>query len=111
MTDMKHYKVFVQNSKNGPLEHDYDIKVTNIITIAQSTGEQWSSTGRGEVVGALEDDGNRVIVRLSDKKKPIKLDYKQAAELQMLLLANLEKDYVTEFREEETVLQFAGLAD
>lgn len=108
---MKQYKVFVQNSKNGPLEHDYDIKVTDIITLAQSTGAQWSSTGKGELVGALEDDGNRVIIRLSDKKKLIKLDYKQAAELQMLLLANLEKSYVTEFREEETVLQYAGLSD
>lgn len=108
---MKQYKVFVQNSKNGPLEHDYDIKVTDIITLSQSTGAQWSSTGKGELVGSLEDDGNRVIIRLSDKKKLIKLDYKQAAELQMLLLANLEKDYVTEFKEEETVLQFAGLSD
>jgi hypothetical protein len=108
---MKQYKVFVQNSKNGPLEHDYDIKVTDIITIAQSTGEQWSSTGRGELVGILKDDGNGVIIHLSDYKKPIKLDYKQASELQMLLLANLQKDYVTEFRKEETVLQFAGLSD
>lgn len=108
---MKHYKVFVQNWKNGPLEHDYDIKVTNIITIAQSTGEQWSSTGRGEVVGTLFDDGNGVSIQLSDKKKPITLDYKQAAELQLLLLANLQKNYVTEIREETSVLSYSGLAE
>lgn len=112
MTDLKHYQIHVQNSKEGSLEHDYDLlQLGNRLSLTHSMGEQWSKTTRGEIVGTLEDHGNGVIIQLDGRKKPIELDYKQAAELQVLLLASLEKDYITEFRSTQPVISYSGLSD
>jgi hypothetical protein len=109
---MKKYEVCVQNTKGGPLEHDYDLlKNEDIILLSYSNNSQWTESIKGEVVASLTDDGNEVSITLSDKKKPIVLDYKQAAELQMLLVANLQSDYVTEIREAKTILSYTGLSD
>lgn len=112
MTDLKHYQIHVQNTKDGSLEHDYDLlQLSNRLSLTYSMGNQWSESVRGEIVGTLEDDGNGVIIQLEGKKKPIKLDYKQAAELQMLLVASLEKGYVTEFRSTQPVISYSGLSE
>lgn len=112
MTDLKHYQIYVQNTKDGGMDHDYDLlQLGNRLSLSHSMGEQWSKSGRGEIVGTIEDDGNGIIIQLEGKKKPIELDYKQAAELQMLLVASLEKDYVTEFRSTQPVISYSGLAD
>jgi hypothetical protein len=112
MTDLKHYQIHVQNSKEGSLEHDYDLlQLGNRLSLSHSMGEQWSKSSKGQMVGTLEDDGNGVIIQLEGKKKPIELDYKEAAELQMLLLASLEKDYSTEFRSTQPVISYSGLSE
>jgi len=108
---MKNYEVHVQNMKNGVLEHDYDIKVTNIVYLNHSYGSQWSESSKGELVGTLIDDGNGVSIQLSGKKKPIYLDYKQMAEVQMLLMAAMERDYVTQIRESKSIITYSGLAE
>ena len=109
---MKKYEVYVQNTKEGLLEHDYDLlKLKDKLSLSDSTGKQWSKSSRGEVMATLEDTGNDVIIQLEGKKKPIVLDYKQAAELQMLLLANLESDYVTEIREAKSLIRYSGLTE
>lgn len=111
---MKRYEIHVQNDKGGPLEHDYDLlKNEDVIMLSHSNGSQWSESARGESVGSLYDDGNEISIRLSDREEPIVLDYKQAAELQMLLVANLQSNYVTEIRETKTVMvmSYTGLSD
>jgi hypothetical protein len=108
---MKNYEVHLQNSKDGPLEHDYDLKVTHIVYLSHSHGLQWAAHHRGSVVGTLEDTGNDVVINLAGNKKPIVLDYKQAAEMQMLLMAAMERDYVTVIKEATPVLTYSGLAD
>ena len=109
---MRRYEVHVQNDKGGPLEHDYDLlKSENTIMLTYSNNPQWSKSVRDELVGSLYDDGNDISITLSDREEPIVLDYKQAAELQMLLLANLQSDYVTEIREAKTVMSYTGLSD
>jgi hypothetical protein len=109
---MRRYEVHVQNDKGGPLEHDYDLlKSENTIMLTYSNGSQWSKSVRDELVGSLYDDGNDISITLSDREEPIVLDYKQAAELQMLLLANLQSNYVTEIREAKTLMSYTGLSD
>ena len=108
---MKNYEVHLQNSKDGPLEHDYDLKVTHIVYLSHSHGTQWSESHRGGIVGTLEDTGNDVVIELAGRKKPIVLDYKQAAEMQMLLMAAMERDYVTVIKESTPVLRYSGLAE
>jgi hypothetical protein len=112
MTDLKHYQIYVQNTKDGGMDHDYDLlQLGNRLSLSHSMGEQWSVSGRGEMVGTIEDTGNDLIIQIEGRKKPLVLDYKQAAELQMLLVASLEKDYVTEFRSTQPVLSYSGLSD
>ena len=107
---MKKYEIHTQNHKNGPLDHDYDlIQDDELHTLSYSNSRAWSEHIRGESVGALIDDGNGVIVTLDGLKKPIKLDYKQVMELQVLLLSSLQKDYITEIREVTTTLSYTGL--
>jgi hypothetical protein len=108
---MKNYEVHLQNSKDGPLEHDYDLKVTDIVSLSHSHGVQWAAHHRGGIVGTLTDTGNDVVIELADRKKPIVLDYKQAAEIQMLLMAAMERDYVTVIKESTPVLRYSGLAE
>jgi hypothetical protein len=108
---MKNYEVHLQNSKDGPLEHDYDLKVTHIVCLSHSHGPQWAAHHRGGIVGTLTDTGNDVVIELADRKKPIVLDYKQAAEMQMLLMAAMERDYVTVIKESTLVLRYSGLAE
>jgi len=109
---MKRYEVHVQNYKGGPLEHDYDLlKSENTIMLTYSNNPKWNKSVRDELVGSLYDDGNEISITLSDREEPIVLDYKQAAELQMLLLANLQSNYVTEIREAKTVMSYTGLSD
>jgi len=109
---MKRYEVHVQNDKGGPLEHDYDLlKFENTASLYHSNGSQWSKSARGEIVGSLYDDGNEVSITISDIEKPIVLDYKQVAELQVLLLSNLQSHYITEIREAKTVMSYTGLSD
>ena len=112
MTDLKHYQIYVQNTKDGGMDHDYDLlQLDNRISLTHSMGEQWSKSSRGEIVGTIEDTGNEVIIQIEGRKKPLVLDYKQAAELQMLLVASLEKDYVTEFRSTQPVISYSGLSE
>jgi hypothetical protein len=107
---MKKYEVHVQNTKNGPIEHDYDlVEREGVVMLSHSNNTSWSEHARGQMVGSLIDDGNEIIITLDDKKKPIKLDYKQAAELQMLLLANSSSEYITQIRESKTVMSYTGL--
>jgi hypothetical protein len=107
---MKKYEVHVQNTKNGPIEHDYDlVERENVVMLSYSNNTSWSERVRGQMVASLIDDGNEIIITLDDKKKPIKLDYKQAAELQMLLLANSSSEYVTQIKESKTVMSYTGL--
>lgn len=108
---MKNYEVHLQNMKDGPLEHDYDLKkVTNVVALSHSHGQQWAAHHRGAIVGTLRDTGNDVVIELTDRKKPITLDYKQAAEIQMLLMAAMERDYVTVIKESVPVLTYSGLS-
>jgi len=108
---MKNYEVHLQNMKDGPLEHDYDLKkVTNVVALSHSHGQQWAAHHRGAIVGTLTDTGNDVIIELAGTKKPIVLDYKQAAEIQMLLMAAMERDYVTVIKESVPVLTYSGLS-
>lgn len=112
MKDLKHYQIHVQNTKEGSLEHDYDLlQLGNRLSLTHSMGEQWSKSTRGQQAGVIEDTGNDLIIQIDGRKKPLVLDYKQAAELQMLLVASLEKDYRTEFRTSEPVLSYSGLAE
>lgn len=112
MEGLKHYQIYVQNTKEGAYDHDYDLlQLGNRLSLTHSMGEQWSKSTRGEQVGIIEDTGNSVIVQIDGIKKPMELDYKQAAELQMLLLASLEKGYKTEFRTCEPVISYSGLAE
>lgn len=107
---MKKYEVHVQNTKDGPVEHDYDlVERENVVMLSYSNNTSWSERVRGQMVASLIDDGNEIIITLDDKKKPIKLDYKQAAELQMLLLANSSSEYVTQIRESTTIMSYTGL--
>lgn len=108
---MKNYEVHLQNTKDGPLEHDYDLKVTDIVCLSHSHGTQWSQSHRGEIVGTLLDTGNDVIIELKGRKKSITLDYKQLAEVQMLIMAAMERDYVTVIKESTPILRYSGLAE
>ena len=109
---MKNYEVHVQNMKNGDLDHDYNIQINSDITLLRrSNGAQWSESARDGIVGSVTDDGNRISIELRGKKKPIVLDYMQMAELQMLLMAVMQKDYVTVIKESQPVLRYTGLAD
>jgi hypothetical protein len=109
---MKKYEVHVQNMKDGKLDHDYDIKIGGgITTLNRSNGGQWSESARNEVVGSLLDDGNSVCIELKGKKKRITLDYMQMAELQMLIMSAMQRDYVTVIKESTPVLRYTGLAD
>jgi hypothetical protein len=97
--------------KDGKLDHDYNIIIAEGGTsLSRSNGTQWSESARNEVVGSLIDDGNNVTIELKGKKKPIVLDYMQMAELQMLLMAGLERDYVTVIKEAVPILRYSGLA-
>ena len=108
---MKNYEVHVQNMKDGKLDHDYNIIVGEGGTsLSRSNGAHWSESSRDEVGGSLIDDGNGVIIELKGKKKSITLDYMQMAELQMLLMSALERDYVTVIKESVPVLRYSGLA-
>ncbi len=108
---MKNYEVHVQNWKDGPLEHDYNIIVGESGTsLSRSNGSHWSESSRDEIVGSLIDDGNGVSIELKGKKESITLDYMQMAELQMLLMSALEHDYVTVIKESVPVLRYSGLA-
>ena len=112
MEDLKHYQIYVQNTKEGSLEHDYDLlQLGNRLSLTHSMGHQWTESTRGEQVGVIEDTGNDLIIQIDGRKKPLVLDYKQAAELQMLLVASLEKDYRTEFRSSEPVISYSGLSE
>lgn len=112
MTDLKHYQIHVQNTKDGSLEHDYNLlQLGNRLSLSYSMGNQWSKSVRGEIVGTIENTGNDLIIQIEGRKKPLVLDYKQAAELQMLLIASLEKDYSTEFRSTQPVISYSGLSE
>lgn len=109
---MKKYEVHVQNMKGGELEHDYNIIIAEGGTsLSRSNSPTWSESARNEIVGSLIDDGNGISIQLKDKKKPITLDYMQVAELQMLLMAGTQRDYVTVIKESTPVLRYSGLAD
>ena len=109
---MKNYEVHVQNMKDGKLDHDYNIQVGDpVVTLCRSNGAQWSESARNEVVGSLIDDGNGVTIELKSKKKPITLDYMQMAELQMLIMSAMQRDYVTVIKESTPVLRYSGLAE
>jgi hypothetical protein len=109
---MKKYEVHVQNWKDGELEHDYNIVIGEGGTsLNRSNSPRWSESARNEMVGSLIDDGNGVSIQLKDKKKPITLDYAQLAELQMLLMASTQRDYVTVIKESTPVLRYSGLSD
>lgn len=109
---MKKYEVHVQNWKDGELEHDYNIVIGEGGTsLNRSNSPRWSESARNEMVGSLIDDGNGVSIQLKDKKKPITLDYAQLAELHMLLVSNLQRDYVTVIKESTPVLRYSGLSE
>lgn len=109
---MKNYEVHVQNWKDGELEHDYNLIIAEGGTsLSHSNSPTWSESARNEIVGSLIDDGNGISIQLKDKKKPITLDYMQVAELQMLLMASTQRDYVTVIKESTPVLRYSGLAE
>ena len=65
---MKKYEVHVQNTKNGPVEHDYDlVERENVVMLSYSNNTSWSERVRGQMVASLIDDGNEIIVTLDDK--------------------------------------------
>lgn len=112
MEDLKHYQIYVQNTKDGPMDHDYDLlQLGNRLSLNYSMGEQWTLSTRGEQAGVIENTGNDLIIQIDGRKKPLVLDYKQAAELQMLLVASLEKGYITEFRSTQPVISYSGLSE
>lgn len=107
---MKKYEVHIQNHKGGLLDHDYNLTQDDELhVLTHSNSKNWSAHVRDQSVGALVDDGNGVVVTLDGLKKPIKLDYKQVLELQVLLLSSLQKDYITEIREVTTTMSYTGL--
>ena len=107
---MKNYEIHVQNWKNGPLNHDYNLQVDdNVASVTRSEDSGWTDEAKGQPVGQLIDTGSGVVVTLPDEKV-IQLDYSEAYVLQLLLLANLQKEYKTEIRVAQPVMSFSGLS-
>jgi hypothetical protein len=69
---------------NGIYEYDYELIDDNIHTLYYSISEHWTSTIRGEIAFAIEDDGNgfNLLTKFNDKKK---LDFSESECLYILL--------------------------
>lgn len=80
---MKNKKISILNEG----ELDYIAKIVdNEIKLKRSKGEQWLPNCRGENIGSLTDDGNKIIIKVDDLE--LKLDYSDF--MYMYLLCDLK---------------------
>lgn len=76
---MEQLQVYVENSKDEPLEYDYDLELgACLIKLNYSYDLDW--TCPGETALTITDDGNGLSIKFPDKK-PINLLYSEAREL------------------------------
>ena len=94
-------QVWIKNNlDNDNLDYDYDIVISgDIVELKYSNSSDWSESIIGSICAKLKDDGNRIKIKLGDKK--IKLSYNELRELKCLLLA--ENDEHIEIRETNTI--------
>jgi len=92
-------QVYVEQLINAdtPLAHEYDIidDFTDLI-LKTSDNNEWSENHKNKQVARLNDTGEGLEIKL-EGLKTIKLDYRQALELQILL--SLTNDTRVEVRE------------
>lgn len=98
---MKSSQVWIKNDIHSDnLDYDYDIVENDgIIELKYSNTSDWSESVKGSVCAKLEDDGDRIKIKIGDKK--IKLGYNELRELKCLLL--YENDEHIEVRETNTI--------
>jgi hypothetical protein len=101
---MKSNQVWIKNNlDNEDLDYDYDVvKKDKLIELIYSKSSDWTESISGKVCATLEDNGNRIKIKIGDSK--IKLDYNELRELKCLLLA--ENDEHIEIRETNTIKLF-----
>jgi hypothetical protein len=96
---MEQLQVYVQNSKNEPLEYDYDLEMGACLTrLNLSNNSDW--TCGGQTALTITDDGNGLSIKFTDKK-PINLDYNQSRELLIALSMSITDKI--EIRKSETI--------
>jgi len=85
---METLQVYVQNSKNEPLEHDYDLEIGACLTkLNFSDHSDW--TCGGQTALTITDDGDGLSVKFPDRKA-ITLSYAETRELFIALSMNIE---------------------
>ena len=76
---MEKLQVYVENSKDEPLEYDYDLELgACLIKLNYSNNAEWAC--KEENALTITDDGNGLSIKFPDKK-PINLLYSEAREL------------------------------
>ena len=86
---MEKLQVYVENSKNEPLDYDYDLELgACLIKLNYSKNPDW--TCGGETALTLTDDGNGIKFKFPNKKA-IELDYSEAREMLVVLMMNLNE--------------------
>jgi len=90
-------QVWIKNDINSDnLDYDYDIVENDgIIELKYSHTSDWSEGIKGSICAKLVDDGDKIKIKIGDKK--IKLGYNELRELKCLLL--YENDEHIELRE------------
>lgn len=97
-------QIYIQNELDikKPLDHDYDLEETfdkKLLVLNRSYASDWSPSSQGQSVANLEDTGDGVKISIDDQE--IELDYAQARELLILLVAANEDKI--EFRESRVI--------
>jgi hypothetical protein len=76
---MEKLQVYVQNSKNEPLDYDYDLELgACLINLNFSDNPEWAS--KGENALTITDSGDGLSIKFPDRKA-INLLYSEAREL------------------------------
>ena len=93
-------QIYVQNELDPkiPLDYDYDLEETfdkKLLVLNRSYTSDWSPTSQGQSAANLEDTGDSIKISIGDQE--IELDYAQAREVLILLVAANEDKI--EFRE------------
>lgn len=99
---MEKLQVYVQNSKNEPLEHDYDLEKGVCLTrLNFSDNSDW--TCGGQTALTITDDGDGITIKFPDRKA-IALSYAETRELFIVLSMNIEDKI--EIRKSELIKTF-----
>ena len=76
---MEQLQVYVQNSKDEPLEYDYDLELgACLVKLNYSNNAEWAC--KEENALTITDDGNGLSIKFPDRKA-IALSYAEAREL------------------------------